>query len=592
MPSSLTIVTSLADAERVLEQGPSDSAALCFSPDGSEFLKSRGHATIDVEDLCSSFTHARNLITATRMLQQMEQRLLRAHWHPADTESVRMFVFNMLPSLLLVRSALKNAPAGQFTVFTPGTWVSCETIEAALKHLAPSCAAGFDALLPEQDHSKLNARLALLLNRLILKAVGNRPKVLQLDRPTPFTSRVSQQIAAGKHRAAILSSGHPGHNMLATLRRGLRALVNTRGKADAKQPIRIFRTSFERIGEACPVLPAPLVDDETLDEILSETVTRYLPRLLKDGAAGEQLAKCVAPNALVLDHLIQPSVIRAQRDLTQKGVATVMINHGTDTAQTMRISSLGAAFWARHGRVNAPGMSDLFCKSPLTAPLAPQVLENAPAVHAITVGRLYQRRSDESAPFEIVMAGNFRIVEEHIPWVTELPGEFLRGIIAFAEALAQIPDMRLVIKMKAKKTGVPLERLSALFKEPRFEGRVLIDTDTPLSAYFETMDLLVGNNSATLQEALNNRIPVFLNTWRRHYTHFPACFDPPSPDARSAAYAVKKPDELVSMLRAIKEVHNTPLTDSELDGLVWTQDQLEQSDRFLRNFLDRAAQAH
>ncbi|GGB41473.1 hypothetical protein GCM10011316_11770 [Roseibium aquae] len=591
MRSSLTIVMHPADLDPTPRSGTDRGRFLCFSPDAAVVLRETGAEVLEASDILSSCSHARTLIRSDRILSLVDERLSDAGWHPGDVQSVRLFLFYLLPPVLLIRQCLNSLSDDHYTLLKNGNPEHVGPAAALLERLAQDIARGFDALLPSSDYSDVHARLALWINRIILWRLGKRPHLLQLDLPTPFTSRVARTIAEGRNDAAILSTGHPGKTILATLRRGLRSIRQAPRKPDASKPVRLFRASMRRPAGSLELsLPTPLTNDPDLDRILAPVLAHYLPRLLKDCRAGADLAHALTPDLLVLDHLIQPSVIRAERDLAAKGIPSIMINHGSDTAQDTPVSNLGATFWARHGRVNAPSVKHLFCKSPLTAPLAQKAYPSAPAIHAIEVGKRYSRRPKDGAPFQIVMAGNYRIAEEHVPWVTELPGEFLHGLLEFARAAARVDAVKLVIKIKPGKTGLPLDWLRQELTNPRYAGRVMVDTQTPLGRFFETMDLLVGNNSATIQEALNNRIPVFLNTLRRHYHHVPARMIPPTSDDRAPAYAVRHLSDLPGMIAALRDCHQTPLSDREIEGLVWTDAQVAAGTAFLHAFLDRRDQ--
>lgn len=590
MPDVLAVALNVTDAMVLSQSKEVQKTALSFAPDASELLRDHGFEVLELEDLVSSCTHARNLVRCNHILSHIEERLLRTRSHKSDVESIRIFTFNFLPALLLFRSALNSTSASQFVVVENSKIAKFDRDGEILRHFALLSASRFDALLPSTTYSSAHAHLAMFLNRLIGRALGRRYRILQLDRSTPFTRRVASEIIGSRSDAVLLSVGHPGKTMLATLRRAIKSFGNAVFSNDPTKEIRVFRATTHAKSSSLACLPSTLIEnDAPLNEVLTLVFSTFLPRILKDGTAGAEFAAREKADILVLDHLIQPSVIRAANDLTTQGVSALMINHGTDTAQNTAMSSLGAKFWARHGRTNPPDGADIFCKSPLTEELVPLVTAHPANAHAIEVGKRspYNPRKPQD-PFLIVLAGNYRIIEEHVPWVVETPGEFLRGTMEFAKAAAQIDNVKLIIKLKPKKTGLSADRLAEIFSAEAFEGRVQVDTATPLSSLFERMGLLVGNNSATLQEALDNGIPLFLNTWRRRYCHFPAQTTPPTSDQRAPVYAVRHADELVPMLTAIRDRHQERLTGGETKGLSWQPDDIERTNEFLARALDPA----
>lgn len=191
--------------------------------------------------------------------------------------------------------------------------------------------------------------------------------------------------------------------------------------------------------------------------------------------------------------------------------------------------------------MNDPIVTDLIANNPSTARLAQEIDRNCPRVLPFPVFKRFARAEIADETFRIVLAGNYMGAREHVPWQTETPGEFYRGIVEFAEAVALTPGAELLIKLMTHKHGLPAEALEALIAEPRFGGRVRIDTSSSVGALFERMHLIVSNTSTTIEEALTCRVPVFLKTWRRRYRHFPARLTPPTPADRAAVYATGPP---------------------------------------------------
>ncbi|MEJ8474053.1 hypothetical protein [Roseibium algae] len=582
------IITTATEAKLFLHQREYNETIISLAPDASVLLRQAGHDVLELEDVITGFTHARILVRATAYLDTIETRLLNLGWYPGEIEAVRIFLFNFIPPLLLLQKALATCSKTDLSIVIDGALLSGQSRDDAFQKLAEQISGSFGALLPRTQYNQLHARFCHLANRLILKLIGSRPTIYQLDHATPFTWRVSNLLADGRPDTAIVSVRHPGKTLIASLRRTLKSLAAAASNPQKRKEIRLFRASS--LPRPVPVqassLPCMIDGAPILDEAIRRGIAKYLPRIQHDNDAGAQLAQLHQPNVVVLDHLIQPSVIRAAQDFAERGIPSIMINHGSDTFQANRLANLGAALWARHGRLNMPGLDTLLCKSPLTSALPPVVLKNAPAIQAINIGTPYRQAETKGSDFLVVMAGNYRELHGHVPFVSETPGEYLRGLLEFARAAAQVGGLRLLIKLKPKKTGLPLDWLAETLSGDEFNGQVQVDTATPFKTLFETMDLLVGNNSATLQEALDNKVPLFLNTWRRQYCHFPARMTPPEGRDRAAAYAVKHADDLVPMLSAIRDCHEERLSSAELSGLVWKPEDLSTTHDYLSHALD------
>ncbi len=589
-PKACAIATSLAEAELLLALPNLDAPILSLAPDATVRLQEAGHKVVELEDVTAAFTHGRNVLRAKQYLDDVDRKLRALGWHTSEVEGVRILLFNLVPPLLLLQKALTACEEDDLTIAIEGDVLTGQSQKDVFLKFSALLSRSFDAFLPSTEYGRFHARLCKLANHLILKLLGKRPTVFQLDRATPFTKRVCNTLADSDPGAAIVSVRPPGKTTFASLRRTLKSLLAARAIGSRQTEIRLFRAYSGPSEPHLTTIDLPsLVDDDMLvDQTIREAIARYLPHICKDSQAGSELARQAQPSCLVLDHLIQPSVIRAAIDMTSSGARSIMINHGSDTAQTGRLANLGAQLWARHGRVNMPGLDTLICKGPLTAPLANEVIDNSPVIGAISIGQRYPVAQKQNDEFLVVMAGNYRELHGHIPYVTETPGEYLRGLLEFARAAAQVNNLRLLIKLKPKKAGLPFGWLQETLRADEFSGSVEIDTTTPFAELFERMDLLVGNNSATLQEALDNGIPLFLNTWRRRYCHFPAQTTPPTSDQRAPVYAVRHADELVPMLTAIRDRHQERLTGGETKGLSWQPDDIERTNEFLARALDPA----
>ncbi|MBD8874953.1 hypothetical protein [Roseibium polysiphoniae] len=562
---------------------------VAYSPDAANFLKFNGLNTIELENIITTSTHSEILLKSEILINNIENTLSTDGIPSGVVESCRIFLFNYIPALLLLEETLKKIPFSSFAIESRGRILAGISQDAAIGELACHLGDSYLALLPNNRCSKLNSYLCHFSNKIIQRLVLHRPMALQLDRATPFTSKICNTIANSNQNIVIASARPPGKTIASTIRRTLKSVCSIFLSRGRRCEVTLFRAPLPRQSKHLSPLrinPSKEISTAVADAI-NKGLNRHMANIAQDVIAGQLLARHAKPQVIVIDHLIQPSVYQAAVDFAASGVPALMANHGSDTAQTDRLSKLGAKFWARHGRIILPGLDTLFCKGPLTAKLAKEMHENTPQILPIRIGPKHKSFKKGSDAFLIIMAGNYRELCNYVPFVTETPGEYLRGLLEFSRAASQVDGIRLVIKLKPNKTGLPVEWLNQELKKPEYCGRVEIDTETPLGQLFGTMDLLVGNNSATLQEALDNRIPLLLNTWRRKYFHFPASFVPPTANRRAAVYAVRSAHELGPMLKALRDYHQDRLADEEVCGLVWTPEELATTDEFLRHILDQ-----
>ncbi|MTH96764.1 hypothetical protein [Roseibium sp. RKSG952] len=587
------IILDKNDATITKEKTPENAIVLSFSPEASAEFSDTVTTTIDCEDLFTSVSHALIVAKTARVFNKLEEIAKNNDIPPAVLKSLQNCIFNGLPGLLLTRWTLSKLEAHSYWAPVGGELVRFQSQEDLIVALAPRFLNRNAPPLPDRSAGNLNKITAIAANRFLDIFFGRRSRILQADKPTEYTQTIAKSIASRQDNSVILAARPVGKDIFSTLRRSLSSPLR-RGRNRNSQKIPIVSRVSHRAAtkEGLSLRPKDLLSsDTTLDAIIRQKLESIFKEIKNDVKAGDALPETFSADVLVTEQLIQPAALAAVQSYSRRGVPSIMVVHGTDTLPDDRLGQCAAKLWAAQGRANFSGLTHLLAKSPTSVAIAHAVSENRPQIHAFQVGSQYQRCKLKKDFFEIVLAGNYRTIEQFVPWVTETPGEFLRGVMEIAESVSLMESVRLVIKLKpTKNTGLNANQLQEALEADRFAGKVVLDFDTPLSAYFETMDLLVGNNSATLQEALNNRIPVFLNTWRRHYTHFPARMEPPAPGERSAVYAVKSASGLGPMLTAIRDAHQSPLTDQELDGLVWTDTELAGSDAFLRNFLDQRTQ--
>ena len=584
----IAIILDRGQAEAWLAAGYPAGRCLSFAPDATPVLRAAGHEVVELEDAIPAFTHARNAVRADRILSSARDRLRASELDPHQAEALRIFLFYVLCPLLLVQSSLKALPGATFLLPAGGMARRCEDVPAALEALGTELHPPL-ARLTERDYSPLHARLALALNRVIAPLYRSRTTICHLDLANPVPRRVSDMVTAERPDVLVLHCHPPSDSMGESLRLAAKASLNALVAGRRNRAIRVFRPS--PMPMPAPVDPGTLpvlCDDPVLDRLLRQAAARELPKIRREVDAGRRLARCLRPELVVLDNLVFPATISAAAGMARAGARVLLINHGSHTLPGDRLSALAQRLWAAQGRINDPIVTDLIAKNPATARLAREIDRNRPAVLPFPVFRRFARSEAAGETFRIVLAGNHMDVRHHVPWQTETPGEFYRGILEFAEAVARTSGTELLIKLKSHKDGLPGAALEALIAEPRFGGRVRIDTSSSLGSLFERMDLMVSNTSSTIEEALTCRIPVFLNTWRRRYFHFPARLVPPRPDDRAAVYGARSAEEIAPMLPAIMAAHGTPLTDDEVRGLIWLEDDMVEPAELTRRLIDRA----
>jgi hypothetical protein len=191
-------------------------------------------------------------------------------------------------------------------------------------------------------------------------------------------------------------------------------------------------------------------------------------------------------------------------------------------------------------------------------------------------------------PFQILFAGNYMGVHNHIPWMLETPDEFLDGIAELVQAVSQIPKAQLVVRVKvnAKPECNPETLKKFISDYPNVE----ISNEGSFKQALAQSDLLVACISTTIDEALGAGRPVLLHSAPNRYHHLPGMATPPTSSHRSAVYVSGK-TPLVVLLKGIIDAHqNRPLSEEELSTYTWP-DHTPDMDEFAKIVLNMT-QAH
>ena len=164
----------------------------------------------------------------------------------------------------------------------------------------------------------------------------------------------------------------------------------------------------------------------------------------------------------------------------------------------------------------------------------------------------------------ILHAGTYKYLGQR-PWIYETSNEFLKGLKLLVEAVSDLDNTRLVIRVRPN-----LEcSVESLRKLLHLSSNIEIKTGGKFLDDLSQADLLISYSSTTIEEALYARKPVGLFGGSNRYRHLPGLATPPKINNRSAVYHLLE-NNLVTMISSILDAHvSKPLTDRELDGYTW-----------------------
>jgi len=223
----------------------------------------------------------------------------------------------------------------------------------------------------------------------------------------------------------------------------------------------------------------------------------------------------------------------------RKGVRTLLISHGSHVRPKNVPERIE---WGEHGRalLRAP-FSDIALQTPVAEGYVDAFKTESRMIRTgpLIWGKPVERR--KSGVRTIVHAGTPKAANSLRPFVYETPDEYIRGICELAAAVEGIPDAVLIVRFRPS-SDIGIEDIRELVP---FSDKVKLSTDGPFSAALGAADLLVSFSSTTIEEALQNRIPVLLYGGSGRYMHIEAVEAGSNGEMpRSAIYHVSKAGDL------------------------------------------------
>ena len=214
----------------------------------------------------------------------------------------------------------------------------------------------------------------------------------------------------------------------------------------------------------------------------------------------------------------------------RRNIPAMLVSHGSHVPQENKYARIE---WGEHARTllntdypfvaaQTPwalkffdGLQEVSSKLVITGPLLL-------AKRSGQIGsRLLLRRklfSDISAETIIIQAGTPKPRSAIRPWVYETIDEYISNINDLIRAVEQIPGMYLVVRFRASSALTSVNFKQLLIKAECYG----VYEDGSFEEYLLASDLLVSYSSTTIEEALQNQIPVLQYDPDDKYCHIPA----------------------------------------------------------------------
>ncbi|MFH1189200.1 MAG: hypothetical protein V1682_00740 [Candidatus Omnitrophota bacterium] len=266
-----------------------------------------------------------------------------------------------------------------------------------------------------------------------------------------------------------------------------------------------------------------------LSEKIKKDIGPYIAGQFLWTVALDDLLDTVKPSHLVSNGTRPDDLILAEL-CRRKGIKDILISHGSHRRPADLHESIE---WGEHGRALLRGpFSHLAMQTPVaegyleTFPAKGDIMKTGPLIWGRPVRRMPEADTfkrlfgpvDRAKIKVLTHAGTSKGCNALRLYVYETPDEYLQSIRDLAAAVEKAEDAALVIRFRPS-MDISLADLKEAVK---VSDKVKISCDEPFRDILAMTDLLVSFSSTTIEEALQNMIPVLLYGGDGRYQHVSA----------------------------------------------------------------------
>lgn len=299
---------------------------------------------------------------------------------------------------------------------------------------------------------------------------------------------------------------------------------------------------------------------DIIEQKIKDNIADHILGLIVWTVKLSQFIDASKPSAFISNGIRADEVILAEL-CRQRNISTILISHGTHVRPKNEYERIE---WGEHGRalLRAP-FSGLALQSTLSEgylevfPSEGKVIRTGPLIWGFQANLERSRSS-----FEKMFNGRYELKETKIIvhaatpkpansmrfYIYETPEEYIQSIRDVATAVGPIPNTVLIVKFRSSKE-IGVKALKMLVP---FSDKVVLSVEEPFSDVLGVANLLISFSSTTIEEALQNRIPVLLYGGGGRYSHVPSFeIKEGGPIERSAVYHAAGPRDLSYALEEI-----------------------------------------
>ena len=280
-------------------------------------------------------------------------------------------------------------------------------------------------------------------------------------------------------------------------------------------------------------------------------------------------------------------------DLAQRrGIPGLLISHGSFTPLKDDLEEKAWPFHA-YGMLHG-SYTHAALQTPLAEAFAQQVPSSARFLRTgpLVWGMPVNREASTSLKSKLIAGGDKCRVVVHAGTpkprgsthfhVYETPDEYVAAVRDLVLAVNELDGVFLVVRYRP--SGLSAEDLRLLLPS---SDKYCISMSEPFPDVLGLADLLVSFSSTTIEEALQNRVPVLLYGGEGRYQHVEALeVTPEKPVESRAVYSVARAGHLADALRRILDINGpSPLPQELFQDYVYRPDQITPFPEVVRNLV-------
>lgn len=571
--------------------GLSIDEVFSFDPAVGYELTQSGYSVCPA-DKYDSVAHEQTVKGVAQVLEEITACGAKAYqlgeWEVSGFRANLYYILNWSYFVYYSTQHYKNVEA-EFYYYSGGKLKKADSYDMAFAGLLDATARRYNHTYENINYSWVHYQLARFCNRLNMLVSGASRKLRVLHFGDSALKVIEEALWNETSHMVVFKPRSIGKTMaqtvFVTMCNVAKAVRDPRAHIHYFRAVRpaLYRQTYvketKNFGEALGALPLAFPHPAFMERIVEDSGW-YMPFFRAQMKAGKRLAEDLGPHLTMTNkgkyHFIRSAIYFSAK----RGMKSILINHGTHTAQASGTSKLAANLWASDDRICLKGVSYVVPKLPLTKVQVEEIYQQDTPEFVIlpSVKRIAHAPGNPRESFKIVYAGNYFGPLYHIPWCAETPDEFLLSILELIEMLGGMPHVEFIIKLKARKASTHVTILQERIDALGVGHKIRIDTETKFLDLLRTTHLLISNLSTTIEEALTNRVPVLLYSYRKQYFHFPCAFDY---GQGGYVYGVHKAEEVAPMIEGIRmDYQRIVENDTVLDGLIWNDGQFNNLQQF------------